>query len=332
MEFTFLGTSAGTPSRARNVTALALRHGAPKSWYLIDCGEGTQHQLLRTPYTLHGLRAVFITHVHGDHCFGLPGLLSSASLAGRLDPLPIIAPAPLRSFIEAALAASDTALKFPLPFIETGDPGFAWSDPAFDVTTVALSHRAPCTAFVFTERNLERKLLTGRLEAAGIEAGPDWGRLQRGEDVALQDGRVLRSADYTAVIRVPRRLIVAGDNDRPELLAEACAGAQVLVHEATYTQDVADRVGPAPMHSSAAMVARFAESAGLPHLVLTHFSPRYQYAGKGPLIEDIAAEARTHYGGALHLARDFATYRLNRDLSLSPLPEPERRSRGAPHL
>ena len=90
MELTFLGTSSGTPTRARNVSGVGLRHGGAKNWYLVDCGEGTQHQILRTRLSLVRLRAIFITHVHGDHCFGLPGLLGSAALAGRRDPLTIV--------------------------------------------------------------------------------------------------------------------------------------------------------------------------------------------------------------------------------------------------
>src|SRR5690606_30784469 len=151
MQSPFLGTSAGTPTRSRNVTGLALRHGGPRRWYLVDCGEGTQRQLLRTPYTLHQLRAIFITHVHGDHCLGLPGLLASASMGRRSEPLTLVAPVALRAFIETALRATSTALNFPLHFVESDASDFYWEDDAFAVTTVALSHRVPCTAFVFTE-------------------------------------------------------------------------------------------------------------------------------------------------------------------------------------
>jgi len=204
MEFTFLGTSAGTPTRSRNVTALALSHSGHKPWYLVDCGEGTQHQLLQD-----------------------------------------------------------------------------------------------------------------KLKEDGIEPGPDWGELQKGINVTLEDGRLLRSHDYTQIPRVARRLIVAGDNDDPTLLAGACKGSHVLIHEATYTQDVADRVGPWPKHSSAEQVARFAQQAQLPNLVLTHFSSRYQSTPGGtPNINQLAAEATQHYRGQLFMAQDFDTYRLEKDLSL----------------
>ena len=317
MEFTFLGTSAGTPTRSRNVTGLALCLSGPKPWYLVDCGEGTQHQLMRTRYSVMQLRAMFITHIHGDHIFGLPGLLTSASMLGRTEPLDIIAPPQVRRFIDAVIENSDSSLSYPLNFINSEAPGFYWQDDHLGVTNVALSHRVPCRAYVFTERNLERQLQKEKLVADGIEPGPEWGDLQKGKDVLLDDGRLLRSDDYTQIPRTARNIIVGGDNDTPELLKDACQGTHVLIHEATYTQDVADRVGPWPQHSSAQQVARFAQATKLPNLVLTHFSSRYQSApGGSPHINQLAAEALQHYKGQLFLARDFDTYRLEKDFQL----------------
>lgn len=317
MIFTFLGTSAGTPTRLRNVTALALEHGAPKAWYLFDCGEGTQHQLLQTRHSLAKLRGIFITHVHGDHTYGLPGLLASASMAGRSEPLAIIAPAPVKLFIETALNATQSNLSYELQFFDVAQQDFGWEDDAVRVTVAELSHRVPCFAYVVTEKRLENTLLTDKLRADGIAAGPVWGEIHKGENVTLADGRFIRSADYVAVNRKPRRIIVGGDNDNPELLRAACTNAQVLIHEATYTQAVSDHVGPGPQHSSAAQVARFAQSVGIPHLVLTHFSSRYQFvSANAPVIDEIAAEARQFYHGNLQLARDFAEFELRKDLTL----------------
>jgi len=317
MEFTFLGTSAGTPTRSRNVTGLALCLSGPKPWYLVDCGEGTQHQLMRTRYSVMQLRAIFITHIHGDHIFGLPGLLTSASMLGRTEPLDIIAPPQVRRFIDAVIENSDSSLSYPLNFINSEAPGFYWQDDHLGVTNVALSHRVPCRAYVFTERNLERQLQKEKLVTDGIEPGPQWGDLQKGKDVLLDDGRLLRSDDYTHIPRTARKIIVGGDNDTPELLKNACQGTHVLIHEATYTQDVADRVGLWPQHSSAQQVARFAQATKLPNLVLTHFSSRYQSAPGGtPHINQLAAEALQHYTGHLFLARDFDTYRLEKDFQL----------------
>ncbi|MCH8497453.1 MAG: ribonuclease Z [Marinobacter sp.] len=318
MHITFLGTSAGTPTKARNVSALALQYGKPRAWYLVDCGEGTQHRLLMTRHSLLQLQAIFITHVHGDHTFGLPGVLASASMSGRTAPLSVIAPPGVQRFVEAALGNTDSALSYPVHFLDSEQPSFHWQDDALAVSTAPLSHRVPCHAFVFTEKRLERQLDRDRLNADGVPAGPVWGELQRGHDLVLLDGRTLRADDYTRIERVPRRIVVAGDNDTPDLLANACEGAQLLIHEATYTQAVADRVGPLPQHSSAAQVARFAEQAGLPHLALTHFSARYQAnPALQPYIGELEAEARAHYHGNLVMAKDLDTYELTPNLSLT---------------
>ncbi|MFO8142522.1 MAG: MBL fold metallo-hydrolase, partial [Marinobacter sp.] len=166
------------------------------------------------------------------------------------------------------------------------------------------------------------RMLTGKLVQlfADVIQRRRMGPRHRGLNITLNDGRLLKSDDYTHLPRTARKLIVGGDNDTPELLQDACPGTHVLIHEATYTQDVADRVGPWPQHSSAQQVARFAQRMKLPNLVLTHFSSRYQsFPGGTPNINQLAAEALQHYQGHLFLAQDFGTYQLATDLQLHRL-------------
>lgn len=311
MELLFLGTSSGTPTKARNVTALALIEDQSSAWSLVDCGEGTQHQLLRTPLSVRDLQAIFITHVHGDHCYGLPGLLASAGMGGRQAPLTIVAPQGIEAWLHATQALTQLHLPFAVEFIAT-ESMHGVQVGGLAVDTIELSHRVPSYAYAFTETRVEPVLDTRKLEREGVPQGPLWGRLKKGQDVE-HAGRRLQHADYLSHPHPPRKIIVGGDNDRPELLAEASRGCQVLVHEATYTADVAAKVGPAVGHSCAQRVAAFAQSAGLPNLVLTHFSARYQSGAQaGPSIEDIRTEAARVYRGQLHLAEDFARYRLDR--------------------
>lgn len=319
MEIIVLGTSAGTPTRQRNMSGLALRLRGAKQWVLIDCAEGTQHRILRTPLSVMNLRAVFITHLHGDHCYGLPGLLASAAMSGRSDALTIVGPPPLRGMIECIMVASQLSLPFPLVWLTpndlAGDLAGAPLMPALAVDATVLSHGLPCWAYGFTEAAIERGLDTEKLRADAIPASPLWGDIQKGRDVTLPDGRAIAASDYLLPARRARRIVVAGDNDRPELLATAAQGADVLVHEATYTEDVLLKIGPGPQHSSAMRVARFAEQAGVRNLVLTHFSPRYQDHGALPM-SLLGDEARAHYHGNLTLARDLDHYVLDRDGAL----------------
>lgn len=317
MDLLFLGTSAGVPTKARNVSATAVIEASGSHWYLVDCGEGTQHRLLHTPLSIRDLRAIFITHVHGDHCFGLPGLLASAGMSGRTQPLDLVLPAALHDWVRQGLVASDTFLPFELRLLAVEDL-VEWRSAAVQVTRVQLSHRVPSVGFVFTELNPEPRLDIPRLEADGIPRGPLWGDLAKGLPVQ-HDGRLLHGSDYLRPSRPPRRVIVCGDNDNPALLADAARGADVLVHEATFTQAVVERTGVTFGHSTAAAVARFAEAAGVRNLVLTHFSARYQPdPRRSPSIDNVRDEALAHYNGRLTLAQDLQRYHIGRDGWLEP--------------
>lgn len=316
MDLLFLGTCAGLPTRARNVSATAVIASSGSDWYLVDCGEATQHQLLRTPLSLRDLRAVFISHVHGDHCFGLPGLLASAGTTGRTAPLDLIMPRALHEWVRLSLAVSESRLSFELRLlaVEDGEP---WHHQTVRVDTVGLSHRVPSHGFVFTETDPNPRLDTERLMADGIPRGPLWGEIARGQGVE-HAGRRVMPGEYLRDAWPAQRVVVCGDNDTPELLAEVAMGADVLVHEATFTEPVIARTQETYGHSTAAAVARFAERVGVPNLVLTHFSARYQGdVRRSPSIEDVRLEARQEYGGQLVLAKDLQRYRLNREKVLA---------------
>ncbi|WP_227368871.1 ribonuclease Z [Halomonas sp. M20] len=318
MEILFLGTSAGVPTKARNVTAAAIKKAKAKSWVLIDCGEGTQQQVLRTPLSLNSLNTILITHVHGDHCYGLPGLLSSASMMGRKESLTIIGPPPIKAFLEAVQATTGLHLTFPIEFVDVESLCVPFATLDFKIEAAALSHGVASYAYAFIETGIERKLDIRRLEALGVARGPDWGRLHRGEDVVLQDGARVTRDDVLLPGRRPRKVVIAGDNDTPALLEHLCEGADVLVHEATYTRDVVERLGTNNRHSTAGDVAIFAQRTDVANLVLTHFSPRYQYDRRAsPSIAEIENEACHYYQGRLFLADDFSRYQLSREGELS---------------
>ncbi len=309
MKLTFLGTSAGVPTRHRNVTALAVQPVlSHPDWLLVDCGEGTQHQLLNTPLSLGKLAAICITHQHGDHVLGLPGLLSTLSMNRRTAPLRLIAPQAILDWVAHSLRLTDSFLSFELHTTaceSVGDVTLALLHGAVSLRLHPLSHRVPCWAYRVQTQPPAAALDVQKLIAAGLPAGPHWGALKRGETV-MHNGRLYHAADHQCPAAMPLAVVIGGDNDQPDLLAQAVQGAQLLVHEATYTQAVADRVGPAPMHTAARQLGAFAHNAGVPALIATHISSRYAPAGGGAGSADaLLAEIRSVYGGALWLAQDF---------------------------
>ncbi|MGS5089682.1 ribonuclease Z [Hydrogenophaga sp. A37] len=307
LNFTFLGTSSGAPTKLRNVTGLAVQPAGARDWFLIDAGEGTQHQLQRTGHSLRSLQAICITHVHGDHCYGLPGLLASAGMAGRTAPLTLVAPLPVWTWLASTRECTDLHLPYDVHHVDSALQPVVWQSPGVRITAHPLYHRVACHAFGVEVRHDTVHLDTTALRDTGLPPGPAWKALQSGQDLEFE-GAVLKSADFVAHQSRRVRAVFGGDNADPSMLQTACADAQVLVHEATYTQAALDKVGPGPMHSSAKGVATFAQQVGVPNLVLTHFSQRHHDdAGQA----ELEAEARAQYQGQLWLGRDFDAFELN---------------------
>ena len=192
MQVTFLGTSSGVPTRARNVSAVALRLPQRSEMWLFDCGEGTQHQFLRSDLRLSQLRRVFVTHMHGDHVFGLPGLLASLGLSGSCqDGVDLYGPDPLESFLKGALNTSSTRIGYPLqvhrsrPAAEQG--ALLFEDDELTVRCTPLTHRVPAYAYRVDQKPLAGRFDIDKARSLGIPPGPVYAQLKRGESVTLED-------------------------------------------------------------------------------------------------------------------------------------------------
>lgn len=316
LKFTFLGTSSGVPSLTRNVSGLAIQSGKSKDWILIDAGEGTQHRIQHAKLSLQHLKAICITHVHGDHCYGLLGLLASAGMNGRKNPIILIAPKQIQQWFDATCQLTELFLPYPIEFIDVNliDQPYVLNEQ-MSIEPIALSHRVASYAYGITAIQTQRKLNVEKLNQLEIPKGKLWGDLQQGQDIQWNAQTIF---NQDIIIQTTQHVyaIVGGDNDQPRLLADKCKDADVLIHETTYTQAVLDKVGPGPMHSSAKMVAEFAQNIQLPNLIATHLSPRYHDQAGVQAIQDEIAQ---YYQGLFFIANDFDQYELNAQGELSQL-------------
>lgn len=197
MELQFLGTGAGQPSKQRNVSCVALKLlDELNGIWLFDVGEATQHQILRTNIRLRKITKIFISHNHGDHIFGLPGLLSTRSFQGDVGPLTIYGPAGIEQFVRTSLQISRTKVSYPIKFVELSEPGLICEDKGFRVYTDRLDHRIPSFGFRVVEATHPGELLIDKLAKYNIPNGPILGQLKRGEQVTLADGTVLNGKDF----------------------------------------------------------------------------------------------------------------------------------------
>jgi ribonuclease Z len=275
MKLHFLGTGAGIPSRLRNVSSLSL---TLSEWggqiWLFDCGEGTQHQILNSPVKLSKVTRIFITHLHGDHLFGLPGVLGSRSFQGAKTPLVIYGPTGLKNYIEVALKTSQTYLRYPLTVQEISHGEVIYDDP-FTITVKQLDHGIASFGFRLMEKEQPGSLNAKRLRQMGIPPGPLYQELKQGKTITLPDGRTIDGKEFIGPPKPGRILAILGDT-RPTPTAIALAEkADLLIHEATYRagqEELAFSYG----HSTCAQAAQIARDAGAKQLILTHISSRFQ--------------------------------------------------------
>lgn len=273
-EVTILGSSSATPIYNRNPTAQLLN--CNEKFYLIDCGEGTQQQLIRYGFKASKIDYIFISHLHGDHYFGLIGLLSSMHLNGRIKPIKIFAPAALMEILTLQFKHSETVIRYPLEFVATtaDQAQQIYENNDLVVNTFVLNHRIPCTGFRFTQKKRLRKLMVDKLEdeQIGVEYFP---LLKRGVDLELPDGRVLLNKDYTLDSDAPKSYGYCSDTLMDERYFERIKDCDTLYHEATFMHDMLDRANQTH-HTTALQAAEVAKLNRAKKLLIGHFSSRYK--------------------------------------------------------
>ncbi len=277
MELLFLGTGSGVPSKQRNVASVALKLlDERNSVWLFDCGEGTQHQILQTTLKPRKIEKIFITHMHGDHIYGLPGLLSSRGFQGGTEPITVYGPKGIRGYIQSSLRFSGTRLSYPIRFVEFDQPGIIFEDHQFTVSVEKLQHGIPSFGFRIVEADHEGTLDAKKLHEMNIPSGPLYGRLKNKEIVTLEDGRVLDGKDFVGPNQKGRVLAILGDTVKHPNSVKLAENADVVVHEGTFSHEELD-LAKQYNHSTVTQAAEVAREAKAKKLLLTHFSSRYLY-------------------------------------------------------
>ena len=308
MEITFLGTSSGVPTRSRNVSSVALRLPQRAEIWLFDCGEGTQHQLQKSDLKSSQIRRIFVTHMHGDHTFGLMGLIASCGLAGSGQPIDIYGPKGLKEYLLAAAKYSYMNFGSRLK-IHTVEPGLLYEDKEFSVSCQLLKHRIPAHGYRVVEKDRPGMFNLEKAKSLGIPPGPVYGKLKQGQVVTLEDGRKINGKDLCGQPETGRKFVYCTDTVFCDAAVELAQDADVLIHEATFAHQDADMAFE-KMHSTTTMAAQVALLAGVKQLIATHFSPRYA-PGNPIQLDDLKKEARAIFPNT-KLAYDFYTHEIPR--------------------
>jgi ribonuclease Z len=292
MRLTFLGTAGSWPTRERSASAIAV--ALERELVLLDCGEGTQRQLFQSSASFMRVRRVFLTHFHGDHFLGLPGLIQSMCLNHREEPLDVYGPPDATEMVGRALRMGYFTLRFPLE-IHALAPGSEVELPGYRVRTAAASHPVPALAYRIEEGPKRGRFDGALARSLGIE-GTDFARLEVGETVRV-GGRVVHPEDVMGPPRPGRSIVYSGDTSPADPVARLAEKATILVHEATASQEI-EKEANEWGHSSARQAAECARTAGVGALFLTHFSARYKE------LEPLESEARIVFPGST-AARDL---------------------------
>lgn len=299
MQIVFLGTGSSTPSEDRWLPSVLLN--VKGEFLLLDCGEGAQYRVLAAGLKVNRLAAILVTHMHGDHLYGLPGLLESLGVWGRREPLRVFGPSGISEYLNAALTRR--GLEYAVT-AEQVAPGLLMVRPGYRVYAVRVDHGVEAYAYIVVEDDYPGRFDEAKARELGIPPGPLRRKLLLGERVTLPDGRVIEPREVVGPSRKGLKAVYSGDTRPCEDLIQAAVGADLLVHEATFSSDH-EKEAQLSFHSTASGAAETASRASVKMLVLTHFSGRYKDVS--PLVSEARRIFRRSYA-----AKDMLKIELKR--------------------
>ncbi|MDD7423918.1 MAG: ribonuclease Z [Candidatus Methanomethylophilaceae archaeon] len=267
LDITFLGTGAGVPSKNRGMSAVAVRSGSRIT--LFDCAEGTQRQFMLSRLSFMKVEYIFITHLHGDHMLGLPGLLQTMGMSGRSAPLTVYGPEGICDAVSALLSSCDGILEYDLTVTEL-HAGDTVPVGTGSVTAFSTVHGVTSLGYRYSEADVPGAFDKAKAISLGISPGPDFGRLQRGETVNGVTPEMVMEP-----VRKGISVVYTGDTKKCASVISASMGADVMIHDSTYDEGMEARADE-HMHSTCVQAAESARDASVGHLILTHFSHRYE--------------------------------------------------------
>jgi ribonuclease Z len=293
----FLGTAGSIPTSKRSLPAIIIQRMGER--ILFDCGEGVQRQMIKAKISFHKKMKVFISHMHGDHVLGLPGLLQTMTLLKRERKLEVYGPNPIKSFIEGISETVNFMPSFPLEVNEINRPGRVCDENDYFMEAINANHSIESFSYALVEKPRPGKFYPEKAKALGIPIGSLWSKLQRGREVKLSDGRVIKPKNIVGPPRLGRKIVYTGDTRPFKGLEKFAENADLLIHEATFDDSLIDRAKE-DAHSTPSQAAKNAKEARAKKLVLTHISSRY----KDPTV--LLGQAKIIFKNT-DVAKDFLT-------------------------